>query len=246
MGKIYFISDVHLGFFERTIDKKREDLLLACLNNIKSDCDRLIIVGDFFDYWFEWKYAIPRYFYRTLALLADFRASNIKIHYMMGNHDFGHVNFFRDELGIEINRDTAEYEFFGKRFFIFHGDGLAYKDGPYRLLKKILRNRFNLKLYTHLLHPDCAIKFASNTSNKSRKYTSSQKKYGEKDGMKDFAEAKIAEGFDYVIMGHRHKLESVQFAGGTYINLGDWFKTPGLWAFDENGFEFLQAEKLAE
>ena len=244
MKKVFFVSDVHLGFFPRKRDRIRETMLVRCLQSIKDECGRLVIVGDFFDYWFDWGEVIPKYFYRTLAVLADFRESGIEIDYLMGNHDFGHRNFFAEELDITIYPDSIEREFFGKKFFIYHGDGLAYHDKPYLLLKKVLRNKTNLKLYTCLIHPDCALRMASNFSVSSRQTTSNPTRYGPKDGMLDFAISKLQSGFDYVIMGHRHVLSENRFDDGVYINLGDWFSTPGFGVFDESGFRFVSAENI--
>ncbi len=243
--KIYFVSDVHLGFFEREIDKKREDILIKCLEKIMPNCERLVIVGDFFDYWFEWKKVIPKYFYRTLAVLHKFRENGIEVDYVMGNHDFGHKSFFKEELNIEIHNAHIERNFFGKKFYIYHGDGLSYQDGPYRILKKILRSKFNLSLYSRLFHPDLAIKLALSTSNKSRTFTDS-KKYGKCDGMQDAAFAKIDAGFDFVIFGHRHKQTNISHNNGRYINLGDWFKTPGFGIYDGDEFVLQSVDKILE
>ena len=240
---IYFISDCHLGLLERSQDKKREDMLLCFMEKIFHDCERLVIVGDFFDYWFEWDFVCPKYFYRTLAELHKFRSSGIPIDYLMGNHDFGHKEFFRNELDIEIHKNDLERIFYNKKFYLYHGDGLSYKDSLYRILKKILRNPFNLKLYLNFFHPDFAIKMAHSTSKKSRKYTD-KKHYGESDGMTDFAKQKIEDGFDYVVMGHRHKLIEMKHKNGTYINLGHWLKDPHFGVFDGKEFKLLSVEEF--
>jgi UDP-2,3-diacylglucosamine hydrolase len=237
---IYFISDLHLGLFERSIDKKREDVFLNFLKSIENNCDTLVIVGDFFDYWFEWDLVIPKYFYRTLTALHDFVKSGKKVEYVMGNHDFGHKSFFKDELGIDIHPNAIERTYGDKRFYIYHGDGLSYNDNLYKIVKKILRNKTALKLYSTLIHPDRAIKLASSTSKTSRKHTDS-KKYSDKDGMQDFAFRKIDEGFDYVIFGHRHKLSYTPHNNGFYINLGDWIKKPHYGIFDGKDFKLLEA-----
>lgn len=237
---IYFVSDVHLGLFERSEDKKREDHFLQFLRAIAKDCTHLYIVGDLFDFWFEYNTVIPRFFYRTLAAFADMKAKGIEIVYLMGNHDFGHKDFFRNELGIEIHKDHLEQIHNGKRFFLYHGDGLAHMDAPYRMLKKILRSPFNQWLYRKL-HPDWGIGLASSSSRKSRKHTS-QKKYGPTDGMEEFAEEKIRSGFDYVVMGHRHRLLKKEIGSGTYINLGDWIKKPAFGCFDGNNFELVYTD----
>lgn len=236
---IYFISDVHLGFFKRQEDKKREDRLLNFLNDIKKDCSTLLIVGDLFDYWFEYKTVIPREFYRTLTALESMSKSGIKIEYLMGNHDFGHFDFFEKELGIKVFENDIVREYSGKKFYISHGDGKSYNDTGYKIIKKITRNNFAKRLYCRL-HPDWGIGMASGSSRHSRSYTD-VKNYGTKDGMSDFAEIKIKEGFDYVVMGHRHKAEIKEFGSGKYINLGEWIKKPSYGKFDGKEFiiEFL-------
>ncbi len=233
---IYFFSDVHLGLGNRSADRVREDLLLQFFDTIRSDCTHLIIVGDLFDYWFEYKTVVPKYFYRTLAALDSLQRSGIRIDYLMGNHDFGHYTFFETELGIPIQKGDMELTLFDKRFYIAHGDGKAYNDTGYLILRAILRNRFAQFCY-RLLHPDIGIGMASRTSQGSRAYTD-KKEYGTKDGLADFAEKKIAEGFDYVIMGHRHLASMRQCGGGWYVNLGHWLSMPATYGvFDGKSFE---------
>jgi UDP-2,3-diacylglucosamine hydrolase len=229
---IYFISDVHLGIQSRNEDALREDLLLAFLERISGDCEKLFIVGDLFDYWFEYRTVVPKYFYRTLTALKNMREKNIEIEYLMGNHDFGHRTFFAEEFGIYIQKEDIERVINGKKFYISHGDGKSYKDTGYKILKKIMRNRLALFLY-RMLHPDLGIAMASSSSRKSRIYTD-KKSYGEGDGMYDFAAKKIGEGFNYVIMGHRHKLIHEKIGEGYYVNLGEWIHKPSYATFDGN------------
>lgn len=221
---VYFISDVHLGFYEREKDIQREELLLQFLKKISLECNKLFILGDLFDYWFEYKTVIPRYFYRTLTALRTMKNRGIEIEYVMGNHDFGHRDFFEKEIGIKIMQDDITREINGKKFYLSHGDGKAYNDAPYRFIKKILRNRLAQNLY-YALHPDIGIGMALSSSKTSRKYTD-KKDYSQKDGMRDFALKKIEEGYDYVIMGHRHLFIEEKHRNGKYINLGEWFTEP--------------------
>jgi len=239
---IYFISDVHLGYYKREREIEREELLVALLNRISEDCDTLFIVGDLFDYWFEYKKVIPKSFLRTLATLYQMRNRGIKIEYIMGNHDFGHIDFFELELGIHIYKDDIERNLFGKRFYISHGDGKAHNDGPYLFLKKVLRSPFSMKLYQKL-HPDFGIRLASGSSKKSRTYTD-KKDYGMSDGMIEFAEKRISEGFDYVVMGHRHRQIFHRFNKGAYINLGDWFSNPAFGRFDGTEFSLVHVNEF--
>lgn len=221
---IYFFSDVHLGLLPRDEDKKREEKLLNFLDSIKRDCKTLIIVGDLFDYWFEYKTVIPKYFYKTITKLDELKSAGIEIEYLMGNHDFGHKNFFEKELGIKVHKDDIIREYDGKKFYISHGDGKSHKDTGYKILKKILRAPISIYIFLKL-HPDFGIGLASGSSQKSRVYTD-KKNYGKTDGMRDFAFSKIDEGYDYVIMGHRHKAEVTKHNNGYYINLGEWIKKP--------------------
>jgi UDP-2,3-diacylglucosamine hydrolase len=216
----YFISDVHLGLGTREHEKNKENQLLAFLRGIFPSTEMLFIVGDLFDFWFEYKTVIPKGFHRTLAALQEFTDAGKPIHYLAGNHDFWMNNYFADELGMMLHLDPFEITVQGKRIFLHHGDGLAQNDLGYRLIKPILRNRLNIWLY-RWLHPDIGVRLARGSSRTSREYTST-KDYGEEEGMVREAEKKIREGFDIVIMGHRHKPNVVTIGHGVYINLGDW------------------------
>ncbi|MFC2129918.1 UDP-2,3-diacylglucosamine diphosphatase [Bacteroidota bacterium] len=240
---IYFLSDVHLGLYSRRQNLTRENKLLNFLSVIKDDCETLFIVGDLFDYWFEYNYVIPKYYYRILATLKDMRLAGINIEYLMGNHDFGHKNFFEQELDIAIFGDDIQREFGGKKFLISHGDGKNNKDTGYKILKKILRNPLALWFYGWL-HPDLAIWLARSSSKKSRTYTG-HKKWGENDGMEDFALEKIRQGFDYVITGHRHKATYKKLDSGIFIDLGDWLvENPTFARFDGNKTELLHVNEF--
>ena len=240
---IYFFSDVHLGLGSRESDRRRERELLRFLDAITADCERLIIVGDLFDYWFEYSTVTPKYHFRTLTALANLRERGVIIDYIMGNHDFGHQSFFEDELDIPIHHDDISLTLSGKKFYIAHGDGKAYNDTGYSILRAILRNKLSIKLF-QWLHPDIGIWLASGSSHASRTYTD-DKDYSPRDGLQDFAEKKISEGYDYVIMGHRHRSTVKTFAGGTYINLGHWLKTPATFGrFDGEKMELLTTADL--
>lgn len=234
---IYFVSDLHLGVLPRSEDKLREDKFLDFLDMIKADCKKLYLVGDIFDYWFDYKTVIPKEFYRTLAKLKELSDIGIEIEYLMGNHDFGHRSFFRRELGIEVIESDIEREHNGKKFYISHGDGKADNDTGYLILRSILRNKVANLLY-RIIHPDVGIAVASGSSKKSRAHTSS-KEYGENEGMVNFAKKKLEEGFDYVIMGHRHKKLVLNHSGGVYINLGEWIIEPSYGKFDGEKFELI-------
>jgi len=235
---IYFISDLHLGFKKNEENKITEDKLLDFFNFISKDATTLVILGDLFDYWFDYRKVIPKNFFRTINGIYNLIQQNIRVIYIIGNHDFGHYKFFQNDIGVDLIQNDLEITFYGKKFYLSHGDGKSYNDLGYKIIKRILRNPFNQKLY-RLIHPDLGIWLASGSSRKSRHYTDS-KNYGDKDGLFDFAKMKIDEGFDYVIMGHKHKTQFIKYQQGYYINLGEWIKSPHYGKFDGNEFQLIK------
>ena len=220
MSKVYFISDAHLGLGSSEQDREKEGRLIAFLDSIMGDANQLYIVGDLFDAWIEYRSVIPKGHHRLLTKLEDLVRRGIAVHYVVGNHDFWMRDYFSTELGVTTYADAIETTIDGKRFYIHHGDGFALNDAGYRILKKVLRHPLAVWLYTWV-HPDIGFGIARSTSRKSRGYTA-KKEYGEEDGMIQAAEKKIHEGFDIVVMGHRHQPLSKKIGNGMYINLGDW------------------------
>lgn len=217
---VTFISDVHLGFGDRETDRNRERVLIQALSDIKNTTCHLFVVGDLFDFWFDYKTTIPKGHVRTLAMLHDFVDAGIPITYLMGNHDFGHWRYFQEEIGIKVEMGDIDALIGGKRFYISHGDGKASNDRGYLILRSILRSRVAQSVF-RFLHPDFGIRLASRTSQSSRDFTAS-KDYGTSDGLRDFAQSKLSEGYDVVVMGHRHKSTFERINHGLYVNLGDW------------------------
>jgi UDP-2,3-diacylglucosamine hydrolase len=232
-----FISDIHLGLQSKETEKAKELKLVSFLNYARENCSELFIAGDLFDYWFEYKRVYQKGFFRTLTALQDLTQAGVKVHYFIGNHDFLHRNFFTDEIGVELHEDGIDKTLNGKRFFIAHGDGLVKNDWGYNILKAILRNKFIQKLYS-LIHPDLGVYLASHTSKTSREYTS-QKNYGDIDGLFEAAKKKIDSGFDYVLFGHLHKRVYEKYKSGLYVNLGSWLSKPCYGIFKDNKFEIV-------
>jgi len=236
--KIYFfISDIHLGLQSKSEEEEKEKKLVSFFKLAESQCDELFIVGDLFDYWFEYKRVYQKGFYRTLSALKDLSEKNVKLHYFIGNHDFLHRDFFEKEFGSFLYHDGLSVKLNGKKFFIAHGDGMVSNDTGYNILKWILRNKFFQWLYS-LLHPDLGIGIASRTSKSSRAYTE-KKDYGEVDGLFRAAKQKIDEGFDYVLFGHLHKRIWEKYKQGNYINLGSWLDKPCYGVFKNQKFEVV-------
>ena len=198
--KYLFISDVHFGLQSKEIEEKKEKLLVKFLNEVAPDSDELFIVGDLFDYWFEYKYVYQKGFFRTLTALKDLTDKGVIVHYFIGNHDFMHLNFFTDEIGTILYEEAVEFVLNGKKFFIAHGDGMVKNDFGYKILKSILRNKKIQWLYSWL-HPDIGVGLAKFSSRSSRDYTA-KKDYGKVDGLFETAKNKIDNGFDYVLFGH--------------------------------------------
>ena len=232
-----FISDIHLGLQSYEHEKKKERLLVKFLNYAQDVGKELFIVGDLYDYWFEYKKVYQKGFFRTLTALQDLTEKGIKVHYLIGNHDFMHRDFFKNEIGTLMYEEPIETVLNGKKFFIGHGDGMVKNDLGYNILKKILRNKALQKIYS-LIHPDLGISIASNTSKSSRDYTS-KKDYGEEDGLFEAAKSKIDEGNDYVLLGHLHKRCYLKYKNGVYINLGSWLDTPCYGIFKDDKFEIV-------
>jgi UDP-2,3-diacylglucosamine hydrolase len=219
--KVFFFSDAHLGCGNPAQEKEKEDRVISFLGQVGKEASHLYIVGDLFDFWFEYRYLIPKNFQKILNQLGRLKDSGVKIDYLCGNHDFWLGDFLPEQMEIPVHRDFLEVEHQSKKIFISHGDGLAKSDWGYRILKKILRNKINIWLYRQL-PPDFSIPFAKLVSGTSRDYTSGREtKFLEE--YRQFAEEKIKSGFDIVILGHTHQPQIEKIENGTYVNLGDWF-----------------------
>ena len=235
--KIFFISDIHFGLLTREKELERERLFVKFLQFAGNEAKAIYILGDLFDYWFEYNRVIQKGFFRTLTAMQDLAEKGVEIHYLIGNHDFLHKDFFEKEIGAKLYQDPISVELNDKTFFLGHGDGLVKNDLGYKILKKILRSKITQKLYS-LLHPDFGIWLASSTSKSSRDYTG-KKNYGEIDGLFEAAKEKIDDGFDYVLFGHSHNRKFEKYNNGYYINLGTWLEQPCYGKFDGSSFEII-------
>ncbi|MFZ4619068.1 MAG: UDP-2,3-diacylglucosamine diphosphatase [Bacteroidota bacterium] len=244
MKKIFFFSDVHLGLQDSTQEKLKEQRLLKFLSHVEQHGEQLFIMGDLFDYWFEYKYVIPRGYHHVLSKLGSMVEHGIKIHYIAGNHDFWLKDFFPNDLGIQVYKEPFGITLRDKKFYLHHGDGLALNDTGYLILKKILRSRICIFLFS-ILHPDWTAPLARGTSKTSRAYTGT-KDFGETDGMIKFADEKLGEGYDFVVMGHRHKPLRHPSGNGLYINLGDWLNYNTFAEFDGTTLELKEWKEFPE
>ena len=237
--KYYFFSDVHLGLKSHDEEKLKEKKLVSFLDSIKHDAAKLFIVGDLFDCWIEYRKVVPKGYFRLLAKLSELSEAGTEIIFFSGNHDFWLNSYLRDEVGMKLFYEGAPFEIDGKKFFITHGDGLSKGDWGYKIIKKVLRNRINQFLYS-LIHPDFGIWLAQGSSKSSRTNVT-EKPHGAI-GMQEFAEVKIKEGNDYVVMGHFHKPQNIEIkrqdnSSGYFITLGDWIKHFTYGEFSNGMFE---------
>lgn len=237
-GRAFFVSDTHFGFYEYEREKpliKKFERLCSLVSEEKGS---LYILGDLFDYWFEYKTVVQRHSYRILTCLEKMSENGVRTVYIIGNHDFAHRDLFTKELRIELLDKSLTETIFNKKFFLAHGDGLIGNDTGYLILKSIVRNKKLQSLYSKL-HPNVGIGLARYFSKKSRHYTS-EKKYGENDYLYEFAKEKIKDGYDFVVMGHSHKFSFEQIGNGYYVNLGSWLIKPAYGVFDGNKFEIIE------
>jgi UDP-2,3-diacylglucosamine hydrolase len=228
----YFISDLHFGLLSQSEEVERELKFVKFLDSIKDSAKELYILGDLFDYWFEYKKVMQKGYFRTFTALNNLVIAGTKVHYLIGNHDFMHRDFFEKEVGVKLYKREIEVVLDGKKFFLGHGDGLVKNDTGYLILKKIFRSKVAQNLYS-LIHPNLGIKIAQGTSKTSRDYTGN-KDYGEGDGLFEFAKKKLDSGFNYVVLGHTHKERIEKYNSGTYINLGTWLTKP-MYGIYKNG-----------
>lgn len=240
----YFFSDVHLGLGSAASTRERERHVLGLFEEILANrAESLYIVGDLFDFWFDYRTVIPRGFVRTLGGIARLVDAGVAVHYVIGNHDFGHRDFFTGELGVVLHEADVETTIDGLRCYIAHGDGKAFNDTGYLILRKVLRARSS-KLLFRMLHPDLGIGAAAYASRRSRDHTT-QKHYsgeqpGEADGLRAFAERKIDEGYDLVVMGHNHRPAFIEHGSGRYVNLGTWLRDRSYLVIDGGRVELRQ------
>lgn len=219
---MFFLSDAHLGAESKSREGAREARLHDFLNSLPGRASALYIVGDLFDFWFEYRTAIPRRHFATLAVLRRLRDAGVDITYLNGNHDFWLGRFLSEELGIRTADGAVTVEHQGRRLWIHHGDGLIGGDLGYRGLKAVIRNPVSIALYG-LLHPDLGIPLAHWVSNLSR--ASREQRALEPDRLwREIAEPRFAQGFDAVMIGHFHHAYERREPKREFFVLGDWIE----------------------
>ncbi|RTL52335.1 MAG: UDP-2,3-diacylglucosamine hydrolase [Sphingobacteriales bacterium] len=226
--KIFFLSDFHLGAPDYTSSLVREKKIVAFLNSIQAQAAQIFIMGDIFDFWYEYKTVVPKGYTRLLGKLAELTDAGIPVHVFVGNHDMWMSDYFQKELNIPVYFEPKVYEWNGKSFYIGHGDGLGPGDYGYKMIKKIFRNRFCQWLFGQL-HPTWGMGLANYLSRKSRAKTGISEDHflGENnEWLIVYAKELLAERhYDYFIFGHRHfPIDYALQENSRYINLGDWIQ----------------------
>ncbi len=233
--KLYFASDFHLGAGGYLNSRQREDRLVRWLDMIKADAAEVFLMGDVFDFWFEYKTVVPRGYIRFLGKLAELTDAGIKLYFFKGNHDMWMFDYFTKELGAIIIDNELEIERNGKKFYLHHGDGLGPGDGKYKILKKVFRSNVCQWLFARV-HPNLGVGIANYWSQHSR--ISAQKNIPRKNVEQEWLvvychELLITKFYDYLVFGHRHLPLDIQLTEGSrYVNLGEWVNYNSYAVFD--------------
>ncbi len=244
--KIYFASDFHLGIPDHDRSLVREKRMVAWLEMARADASEIYLMGDLFDFWFEYRTAIPRGYARLLGKLAEITDSGIPVHLFRGNHDMWAFNYLTEELNITLHRDPEFHEFNGVKFYLAHGDGLGPGDHGYKFIKKVFANRFNQWLF-RLLHPDLGIRMALYWSRKSRAVATEKEKKDEERNKKLIEERIRIHSLEmirnhpdlqFLIYGHYHyPMVSPLSETAIQVVLGDWITHFSYGVFDGRTFE---------
>lgn len=249
--KTFFASDFHLGVDARLSSREREQQICRWLDAVAPEAEAIYLVGDLFDFWFEYKTVVPKGFNRFLGKLAELRDAGIPVTAFTGNHDLWMFGYFEQEFGIPVHRRPITREIHGKTFLIGHGDGLGPGDLGYKRMKKVFVHPFSQWLFGWL-HPDFGARLALFFSQKSRSATPPEERawLGEdREWLLQYCRRKIEQGIepDYFIFGHRHLPIDWLLDNGRsrYINLGEWMFHSSYAVFDGEtlSVQFFENEK---
>ena len=246
--KIYFLSDFHLGAPNATDSLLREKKIIRFLEEIKTTAAQIFIVGDLFDFWYEYKKVVPRGYVRILGKLAAITDAGIPVHFFVGNHDMWMKDYFQQELNIPVYFEPVNFEFNGKKFLVGHGDGLGPGDKGYKFIKQLFRNKACKWLFG-VLPPALGMGIAHYFSRKSRAQTgqTDEKFLGEdKEWLIIYCKQLLQkEYYDYLIFGHRHlPIDFALTEKSRYINLGDWIKYFSYAVFDGQNLELKYYKEM--
>ncbi|MGD9977130.1 MAG: UDP-2,3-diacylglucosamine diphosphatase [Bacteroidales bacterium] len=240
--KIYFASDLHLGLPTLNESLPREKLFNAWLESVKDDIAELYLLGDIFDFWFEYRRVVPKGYTRFLGRIAELTDRGIPVHFFTGNHDIWMFDYFPQELGVEVHRNPITREFFGRKFLLAHGDGLGPGDPGYRLLKRIFTSP-TLQWIFSKLHPNFSLWFGNqwSVSNRYSKEITHNFK-GDNEQITMFSKATLEkEHFDFFIYGHWHSPVIYPLSSqSNLIVLGDWLVSNTYAVWDGETFKLMR------
>jgi len=234
-ASIYIISDTHLGAAPAGVERE----LLGFLRALKGRASTLVVNGDLFDFWFEWKTVIPRGAFRTLAALSELRESGTEVIWIAGNHDCWGGDVLRKDVGVDYRTEAWEGDLAGWRTRIEHGDGLReVEDKGYRRLRTVLRSALSIKLFRNLLHPDFATRIASASSHTSRDFRARD----EGTGLRTVGHAVLGvrTDLDLLVYAHSHVAMLERVGRGVFANAGSWLDAPTYLALTERAIELHQ------
>lgn len=245
-NKIYFISDFHLGVPDYESSLAREKKIVRWLDSIKNDAAEIYLVGDIFDWWFEYKKAVPRGYVRLLGTLALLSDAGVKLHYFTGNHDMWVFDYLPSELGAKLYREPVVRMLGDKKFFIGHGDGLGPGDKGYKFIKKVFSSKLCQWLFARF-HPNFGTWLANYFSRSSRAATGSSDEIylgDDKEFLMVFCNDFIkTQHIDFFIFGHRHLvLDKKIGTSSRYINLGEWISNSYYAVWDGADLELKKFE----
>jgi UDP-2,3-diacylglucosamine hydrolase len=247
-NKLFFASDFHLGAGGYEASRQREDRLVRWFDSIKADAAEVFLMGDVFDFWFEYKTVVPKGYIRFLGKLAELADAGIKLYFFKGNHDMWMFDYFEQELGATIISNEIIIERNGKKFFLHHGDGLGPGDGSYKMLKKIFRSNLCQWLFARI-HPNLGVGIANHWSKSSRIAKGNwEKKTDIEQEWLVTASREIIKTtfFDYLIFGHRHFPVDIMLNDNSrYINLGEWVHYNSYAVFDGQELTLCYFEQKA-
>lgn len=247
--KIYFASDFHLGAPDAASSRKREEHIVRWLDEIKTEAAEIFLVGDLFDFWFEYKKAIPKGFVRLQGKIAEITDAGTPVHVFTGNHDMWMFDYLPSELGVQLYRKPIRRTFNGKEFLIGHGDGLGPGDHGYKFIKKVFANKICQWLFARL-HPNFGISLADYWSGKSRRANrgEDEKFLGEEnEWLAIYCKEHLKkEHIDYFVFGHRHlPLDLKVGENSRYINLGEWMNYNTYAVFDGQDLALKEYQPIA-